>query len=250
MQARTLYIDLLIKCVANTIYADNSMHPVQGATSSEYNATFREFGRDFPLVAHTMIGLRRLQSLRELVELAILNNIPGDLIETGVWRGGACILMRGILAAYGVTDRSVYVADSFQGFPRPDPEHYPADGTRELDKGKVLHVSRAQVADNFRAYGLLDSQVQFVEGWFKDTLPGLEVSQFAVIRLDGDLYQSTIQALDALYPRLSPGGFVIIDDYGGWRTCRQATGDYRAEHGITEPIQTIDQTGRWWQKRR
>ena len=161
-----------------------------------------------------MIGMQRLTSLQHCVETALAEDIPGDLIECGVWRGGACILMRAVLAAYGDETRRVWLADSFQGVPRSDPENYQADkGIRAEFAAGILGVSEAEVRANFERYGLLDDQVRFLPGWFKDTLQDAPIESIAVLRLDGDLYESTIQALDALYPRLSPGGFCVIDDY-------------------------------------
>jgi O-methyltransferase len=111
-----------------------------------------------------------------------------------------------------------------------------------------LAVSLADVKGNFDRYGLLDEQVVFVEGWFSDTLPALKAGPFALIRLDGDLYESTYVALDALYPKLSPGGFVIIDDVNFLPPCRQAVMDYRSRVGITAPMQEIDWSAGWWRK--
>jgi O-methyltransferase len=196
---------------------------------------------------YSIIGQKRLLSLCELVESVIKNGIPGDFIETGVFRGGACIWIRAILATYGITDRFVYVADSFQGIPEPNPDEFPADASL-THLANYFAVPRELVKANFETFGLLDTQVQFVEGWFKDTLPNLVDSTFALIRLDGDLYESTIQALDSLYPLLSPGGFVIIDDYGCFEPCRQAVEDYRQKHSITVPVQWIDESGVWWRK--
>jgi len=112
----------------------------------------------------------------------------------------------------------------------------------------VLAVSEAEVRANFERYGLLDDQVRFLPGWFKDTLPDAPIDRLAVLRLDGDLYESTIQPLDALYPRLSPGGFCIIDDYFGIKACRQAVTDYRAKHGVSAEIVHIGGTGALWRK--
>jgi len=102
------------------------------------------------------------------------------------------------------------------------------------------------VKANFERYGLLDDQVVFVRGFFSDTLPALQCRSFALIGLDGDLYESTVVALRHLYPKLSPGGFVIIDDFGILPECRQAVLDYRAQHNIEAPIQEIDRSGVWW----
>ena len=109
-------------------------------------------------------------------------------------------------------------------------------------------MTEKNVRANFQRYGLLDDQVRFVPGWFKDTLHDAPIQQIAVLRLDGDLYESTIQALDGLYERLSPGGFCIIDDYHALDSCKQAVTDYRTKHGITAEIKEIDGTGVFWRK--
>ncbi|MGO9078306.1 MAG: TylF/MycF family methyltransferase [Streptosporangiaceae bacterium] len=207
----------------------------------------RNLGLDWPAEAETMIGMRRLASLQHCVETVLADDIPGDLVECGVWRGGACILMRAILAAYGDEKRQVWLADSFQGVPPPDAENYSADRGIRLDlNADVLAVSESDVKANFERYGLLDDRVRFLAGWFKDTLPTAPLDHIAVLRLDGDLYESTIQALDALYPKLSSGGFCIIDDYHAIAACSKAVADYRERHGITAPIIDIDGSGVFW----
>jgi hypothetical protein len=244
-EAAGLYVDLLIKCIANTIYGDANTGDWR---PRRYDAEARRQGTDWPEIAHSMIGVLRLGNIRDLIGIVLRERIPGDLIETGVWRGGACILMRGILKAYNERDRTVFVADSFRGLPPPDPKQYPADAGQTIHTFDYLAVSREMVEGNFRAYDLLDNQVVFVEGWFKDTLPRLSTQQLALIRLDGDLYESTIQSLESLYPKLSVGGFVIVDDYGSWPSCRQAVDAYRAAHNINDPIFRIDTAGIYWRR--
>lgn len=207
----------------------------------------RTDGLTSPVWADTMIGLKRLDNLQHCVETALREQVPGDLIETGAWRGGACILMRAILAAHGVEDRRVFVADSFEGLPPPDAVTYPADAGDRHHTHPYLAVSKEDVEGNFRKYGLLDDQVVFLKGWFKDTLPSAPIERLAVLRLDGDMYGSTIEALNVLYPKLSPGGFCIVDDYA-LAGCRQAIDDYRSNHGITTKIETVDWTGVYWRK--
>lgn len=208
----------------------------------------RNLGLDWPAAAETMIGMQRLTSLQRCVETLLAEDIPGDLIECGVWRGGACILMRAVLAAYGDEKRCVWLADSFAGVPSPD-ENYVADKALRLDlAADVLAVSQSDVKDNFKRYGLLDDRVRFIPGWFKDTLPGAPINNIALLRLDGDLYESTIQALDALYPRLSIGAFCIIDDYHAIDACRQAVTDYRERHEISAEIVEIDGSGVYWRR--
>jgi O-methyltransferase len=207
----------------------------------------RAIGADWPLTAETMIGLARLDQLQAAIEDVLANDVPGDLIETGAWRGGASIFMRAVLATHRVDDRVVWVADSFEGLPRPNADEFPVDeGDQHWTHG-YLAISIDEVRANFSRYGMLDDQVRFLQGWFRDTLPGAPIQQLAVLRLDGDMYESTIQALDALYPKLSVGGYVVVDDYI-LKGCRAAVTDYRAAHAIQEPVREIDGTGVYWQR--
>ncbi|MEO0329234.1 MAG: TylF/MycF family methyltransferase [Pseudomonadota bacterium] len=243
--AKKLYSDLLIKTIANTIYGDMPQDPW---ASGKYEKAIRDEGRDWPSRAHSMVGIKRLENLRDLVERCLENNIPGDFIETGVWRGGACILMRGILAAHNEADRKVFVCDSFDGLPVADPASYPADEGDTHHEYRELAIPLETVQSNFDIYGLLDDQVDFHKGWFKDTLPALKGHKFALIRLDGDMYQSTMEALENLYEGLSTGGYCIIDDYGAIPSCKQAVDDFRRDNNINEPMESVDWTGVWWQK--
>ncbi len=243
--AKQLYLDLLKRCLSNVIYRDpSSLH----GEARAFDLASRVEGRDWPNQAHTMIGLHRLDNLHFCVEDVLARGVPGDLMETGVWRGGAAILMRAILKANSVTDRLVWAADSFAGLPPPDPAKYPLDASLTFNRFKELAVSLEEVQQNFRRYDLLDDQVRFLKGWFRDTLPAAPVKRLAVLRLDGDLYESTMDALVHMYPRVSSGGYVIIDDYGDIPACRQAVLDYRDRHRIAEEIMPIDWSGAFWQK--
>jgi O-methyltransferase len=195
-----------------------------------------------------MAGLRRLDNLQDLVTDVLRRGVPGDLIETGAWRGGATILMRAVLEAYGDTERQVWVADSFQGLPKPDPGRWPAEAGDEHWTREQLAVPVEEVKANFARYGLLDERVRFLVGWFKDTLPTAPIQRLAVLRLDGDMYGSTMEALQALYPKLSVGGYVIVDDYGAIPQCKEAVTDFREAHGISDPMEWVDWTGVWWQR--
>lgn len=242
---KDLYLGLMKACLTNLIYGDlNMLH----GRSLPYDAKVRDEGRDWPSVAHTMVGIKRLDNVQFCVEDALARGVSGDLMETGVWRGGAVILMRAILQAHGVTDRLVWAADSFAGLPPPNAAQYPHDAHLTFNQFKELAVSLEEVEENFRKYNLLDGQVRFLKGWFRDTLPSAPVEKLAVLRLDGDLYESTMDALVNLYPKVSPGGFVIIDDYNDIPACRQAVTDYRSRNGITGEIQPIDWTGVFWKK--
>ncbi len=202
-----------------------------------------------------MLPLSRLQNIQDCVLSAVADGVPGDLIETGVWRGGATIFMRGILKALDVRDRTVWVADSFEGLPEPDAEKFPIEAKAHhgvVMKKAYQHfaVGLDEVQRNFEAYGLLDEQIRFLKGWFKDTLPTAPIEQLAVMRLDGDYYESTTDALNNLYDKLSVGGFAIIDDYGEdtWTYCRAAVDDFRAARGIISPMVRVDSCCYYWRR--
>jgi hypothetical protein len=243
-RVRNLYLDLMQRCIINTIYRDPSQAPW---AERSFDPADRDRGLDWPLQAHSMIGVQRMQNLRMCSERVIRDNIRGDFVETGVWRGGACIFMRAVLAAYGVYDRTVWVADSFEGLPPPDSGAYPLDRGHHLHEYRQLAVGIEEVRENFARYGLLDGQVRFLKGWFKDTLPGAPIVRLAILRLDGDMYQSTMEAFASLYDKLSVGGYVIVDDYSLDR-CRAAVTDFRAARAIVDAIQPIDGSGVYWRK--
>lgn len=239
---RSLYLDLMKRCLLNLIY-------------DEYERKLKPFeyeqrleGREWPLMAHTMIGWKRLENLQACIEDILRRDVPGDLMETGVWRGGALIFMRAVLKAHDVRNRLVIGADSFRGLPSPDAKRFPADAGDLTYTFKELAVPLEEVRVNFEKYGLLDSQVCFLEGWFRETLPSATVRQLALLRLDGDMYESTYVALESLYPKLSGGGYLIVDDYGAVPACRSAVEDFRKLHGITNQVIPIDWTGIYWQK--
>jgi len=154
--------------------------------------------RNLTELSHTMIGRKRLDNLQSCMEKIVRSNIPGDFIETGVWRGGTTIFMRGFLASYDIKDRFVWVADSFKGVP---PSSHEEDKEIDLSASvlPVLAVSLEKVKELFSRYDLLDSQVKFLKGWFKDTLHTAPISKLSLLRLDGDLYESTMDALEAYH---------------------------------------------------
>jgi O-methyltransferase len=203
--------------------------------------------RNVTELSHTMIGRERLDHLQSCIETVLADQVPGDFIETGIWRGGACIFMRGVLLAYGISDRVVWAADSFAGVPPPSrPEDVGFDISRNVLP--VLAVSLEEVQELFRRYGLLDGNVKFLKGWFKDTLPKAPIERLSVLRLDGDLYESTMDALVPLYDKVERGGFVIVDDYHSCPPCRRATDDFRSQNGIAAPLTHIDGQCVFWRK--
>ena len=188
------YLDLIASSLQNAIYGESALEMKLQKLLQKIRHPYltRRRTLDFPAKAHTMIGSDGLANIRQLIEFTLSENIPGDYIETGVWRGGACIFMRAILEAFQITDRRVFVADSFGGLPKPNAEKYPKDRRDRLHAYEELAVSQETVAANFAKYGLLDDQVVFLKGFFSETLPKLTSERFALIRLDGDMYGRTI----------------------------------------------------------
>ena len=266
-----LYLDLLKKCLTRTIAAESFSAaepwfgfmrwwflPVQMyllargwsvVRRQKVDSRERREGRDWPADAETMIGLTRLDNVQFCIERILDEGVPGDLIEAGVWRGGASIFMRGVLKAHGDTTRRVWLADSFQGLPRAKSGVWRDDERGRLwEYATTLAVPLDQVRASFERYGLLDDQVRFLPGWFHDTLPAAPIDRVALLRLDGDLYESTRDALGAVYPKLSIGGYCIVDDYYAQSGARQAVHEYREQNGIAEPIERIDWTGAFWRR--
>lgn len=197
-----------------------------------------------PEDSETMLGTRQLDHMQQCVREVLDRKVPGDFLEAGVWRGGMSIFMRAALKAHGVSNRKVWLADSFAGLP-------PVDTAVEKfawHSGDMA-VSLETVKNNFARYGLLDEQVEFLKGFFCDTLPGAPIPPLAILRIDADLYTSTVDALTHLYPKLSAGGFALFDDYQNLPDCRRAIDEYRQQHGITESIIPIDTRAVYWQRR-
>ncbi len=199
--------------------------------------------------SHTAIGIRRLENLQACAEAVFADGVAGDFLEAGVCQGGASIFMRALQVAFGQTGRHIWLADSFQGLPVPSAEFdidYQLDWSEPLQPWLAIDLETVQ--EHFKRYDLLDDCVHFLKGWFADTLPGSQVKQLAILRLDGDLYSSTLEVLEALYQRVSPGGFVIIDDYAALKPCQEAVDCFRSKNQILEPLRRVDWSCVYWRK--
>lgn len=265
-EARQLYLDLVKRCVLNLPYVDVELNPIQPygrlrtlvlrlfqaagiqlAHSRRGDKSRRIEGTDHSDIAHSMVSLKRLDNVQFCMETVLRDGVPGDFIETGIMRGGVAILMRAILKAHGISDRVVWAADSFEGLPPPNVEMYPMDEGAAWHLRPLTEVAMEHVRRNFEGYGLLDDNIRFLKGWFRDTIPTAPIEHLAVLRLDGDLYESTWDVLVPLYPKISPGGFLIVDDYN-LPACRKAIHDYREQERVREDIVSIDGAGVYWQK--
>jgi O-methyltransferase len=255
---RSAYLDLLKLCLCDLAGARTLSVSRTGDTRrrdsqvkswelAEDQLSLRIMGSDWPFSGLSMVGLERLDDLQWCIESVVADGVEGDMIEAGTWRGGASILARATFDSLGEQDRTVWVADSFQGLPKPDPGTFPEDEDLDLSYVEFLAVPVEEVRGYFERFGL-DRGVEFAEGFFDQTLPTLRDRRWSVIRLDGDTYEATWVGLESLYPGLSAGGYLIVDDYKLIRECREAVEDYRREHGITEPIEDIDWNGVRWRR--
>jgi Macrocin-O-methyltransferase (TylF) len=255
---RAAYLELLKLClcdlagartlsVGRTGDTRRTDSPVFSHELSEEELPLRAVGGDWPFSGLTMVGLSRLDDLQACVEAVIADGVEGDMIEAGAWRGGASILARATLDSLGADDRTVWVADSFQGLPQPDPEAFPEDHELDLSRVDFLAVPPEEVLGYFARFGC-EQGVELVEGYFDQTLPTLRDRRWAVIRLDGDSYEATWVGLESLYPGLSAGGYLVVDDYVLIEECRRAVDEYRSQNGITEPIEQVDWNGIRWRR--
>lgn len=248
-RARSAYLELLKNYVTGIVYGqeERSVSATKTIHPRPLDLNLRKEGRDFTYLGVTMTGFLRLDNVRQLLQDVSENQIIGDYIETGVWRGGSSIFARGVIRALNQGHRKSYVCDSFKGLP---------PGDRDLDKGDknwnnwpYLEVSAEVVAGNFNSAGLLDSQVIFAKGFFNDTMPVLspKIEALAIMRLDGDMYESTVDVLYHLYEKLSIGGYVIMDDWNGFPS-RIACLDFFKAHDISPEIVPIDSLSIYWKK--
>lgn len=238
---RKAYLDLMCESLVGRLNRD----PPLQQHLPDYDDAHRINGWDWPSRAPSMIGLRRMTNLRDECERVLVENVPGDFLEAGVWRGGACMMMRAVLKAHGVRNRRVIAADTFAGMP---PQQFADAETAFIRDIPEFAVSLDEVKQGFERYHLLDEQVVFLQGRFADTLPNAPVVQLAVLRLDGDTFESARDALATLYDKVAPGGSIILDDYFLFSGNRRAIDEFRQEHAISEPIVRIDDYGGYWIK--
>jgi O-methyltransferase len=257
---RTAYLQLLKLCLCDLAGASTrevrwtaDKRVFSRTLTDEAQIANRTEGKDWPLDGMTMVGMSRLDDLQSCVESVVADGVEGDLIEAGAWRGGASMLIRATLDSLGGQERTLWVADSFQGFPKPHEEDPEADREIESHMSRIgfLAPTLDTVKEYFARFGLAEG-VNFVPGFFEETMAGLRGRRWSLIRLDADTYRATKLALEALYPGLAAGGYVIIDDYFHPylpQSCRKAVDDFRAERSIGDRIEQIDWNGGRWRKR-
>lgn len=201
---------------------------------------------------YTMTSIERIWGLREAVRHVVKHDIPGAIVECGVWRGGSMMASALVLKSLGAL-RPLYLFDTFDGMPPP------SENDRDLtgrSASALLERSDKSTSDVWAYSGLDEVRnnmwsteypmdlVHFVKGRVEDTIPFQAPDRIAILRLDTDWYESTYHELVSLYPRLSPNGVMIIDDYGHWQGARQAVDAYIAENNLAILLTRLDYTGR------
>ncbi len=192
---------------------------------------------------NTMVGLARMESLSRLAQRIEDEEIPGDVVECGVYKGGtAAILARS--ATHSRISRTVWLFDAFEGMPPATP----ADGPEAPSWVGNLVSSPEKVRRLLRRAGADLSRVRIVPGLFHLTLSSARIPQIALLNIDADWYESVKLCLETLYNAVVARGFISLDDYGAWPGCRLAVDEFFRKHALTFPLERVDQTARWFQK--
>jgi O-methyltransferase len=203
---------------------------------------------------YTMTSPERIYALIQAVQYLAENEIPGAMVECGVWKGGSMMAAALTLLRLGKRDRDLYLFDTFEGMPQPGARDVAYDGrsaaidfdrTRtSADSSDWCNAPMQAVREALQSTGYPESRIHLVKGKVEDTIPGAAPAVIALLRLDTDWYESTRHELEHLFPRLSEGGVIIIDDYGHWQGARQATDEYLARTRVRLLLNRIDYTAR------
>jgi O-methyltransferase len=201
---------------------------------------------------YTMTGPERISTLCHGIRYIAKRKIPGDIVECGVWRGGSMMAVALSLLAEQDLSRTLYLFDTFRGM--PPPSGIDRDWRGEMASSLLEKADRSdliwacasieEVRANLGATDYPSEQVRLIEGRVEDTIPRRAPEQISILRLDTDWYESTKHELIHLYPRLSIGGILIIDDYGAWEGARKAVDEYIDENELALFLHRIDHTGR------
>ncbi len=202
---------------------------------------------------YTMTSIERMYSVYKAIEYIVKFNIPGDMVECGVWKGGSSMLIALTLLSLNDKKRSVYLYDTYTGMSAPTEKDVECTGRKFFEgwgegagssMNELCAVSLDEVRNNLFSTGYPQEKLIFVKGKVEDTIPKIVPDNIALLRLDTDWYESTYHELSHLFPRLSAHGVLIIDDYGHWLGAREAVDKYLTDNNIKIILQRIDYTGR------
>jgi len=240
----TPYVELLMKALVG--FPSHGTCKGDCTTVGPFQPIARKYGLDWPPMGYTMVGTARLENFRAAIEEVNRKKIPGDVMELGVWRGGAMIMATAVSKEYksmgGTMDRRMYVLDAFEDIPAS------SYGVSRA----FLFNTEAAVIDHFKTYNAYDSNVHFVRGLFKNTVPKMatddSIQQIAVLRVDGNFYDSYQDSLYYMYGKVPVGGIVIFDDVMSHKAVMRCWLDFKADHGLPEELNRIDVHSAWFRK--
>jgi O-methyltransferase len=200
---------------------------------------------------YTLTSVERIAALCEAIRYLERAGIPGDVVECGVWRGGSMMAAARTLVGLGRTQRDLYLYDTFSVFPRPGERDVDVWGNSvaerldaDLQNPAYDYLPEEQVERLVRSTGYPADRIHSVRGLVEDTIPAVAPATIALLRLDTDLYASTAHEMEHLFPRISPGGVLIVDDYGEFLGAKAAIDEYLKEHDVVLLLSRIDHTGR------
>jgi len=237
---REAYLELIKRAVTNYAYLGGDSAFENFRCVNHYDLKNAQWKIDPVSKPLSLLTKNQLDLIEKIAVALEQRKVPGDFIEAGIWRGGAVILMRALIDAYEMQGRRVFAADSFAGIPRNVKGR---DDPVDLWKDRWI-APLDEVRHNIARFGLLDDRVVFVPGFFADSLKTLSGERFSLVRLDSDSYDSVETSLEYLYPLLSRGGVIILDD---WHLdgCKAAVADYRKRYGIDDKIYVFDGNAYW-----
>ena len=215
------------------------------------NSDFSSFEKEVikKTSSYTMTGSERIVSLIRAVDYIIENNIKGDIVECGVWKGGSIMAALHALKKHE-TYKDIYLYDTFEGMAEPTTDDVSFKGNLATEiyqnkEGKWCYSSLEEVKSNIELLKYPQEKIHFVKGKVEDTIPKKSTSKdIALLRLDTDWYESTRHEMEHLFPRLVKGGIIIIDDYGHWAGCKKAVDEYLLKNKISLFLSRVDYTCR------
>jgi O-methyltransferase len=218
----------------------------------EYPLDFREDEVDIirEVRPWTRTSAERIYALIQAVRYVKTNAIKGAIVECGVWKGGSMAAVARTLLQVQGAERDLYLFDTFQGMTEPSSEDIDYSGNQASDllqekpSFKCSGAPLEFVKKVLYATGYPKERIHFIRGRVEETVPSSAPDSISLLRLDTDWYESTRHELVHLFPRISTGGVIIIDDYGHWRGCRKACDEYFAQNGIPILLNRTDYTGR------
>lgn len=209
----------------------------------------------FHCMSYSLVGWQGMEATYECTKRALTEQVPGDLVECGVAQGGSALLIALVSKRFAAGARRLWLFDSYEGLPDPTAEDYQDGKTgahiRPLPKGSCLGTIEEVSRLLFQEHGLNPSGIHLVKGWFQDTLPKVkaEIPSIAVLRLDGDWYESTKTCLEHLFDKVSEEGYVILDDYFSCFGCKRATHEFLQSRGKSYEIVPDGRGGAYFRKR-